>query len=269
MLGAWILQWPRRLRTSARRVVRRSEAHRSLLTPDGDLAYQLKRSSVRRTLALQVREAGQVVVQAPQRVALAEVERFILDHWSWLRERLAQAARQDFVWANGMALSWFGAGMALHWQEEGPLLPCLEAEGLHLGGPWTEAPKRVLDWYQGQAAQILPARLAAQAARMGVVPPPLRLSNARTRWGSLSTEGRMNLNWRLVLLSAELIDYVICHELAHLRQHNHSPAFWREVEALYSDYRSARLRLRREGGAVMAFGRDLEAVRAGDGIPEP
>lgn len=166
-----------------------------------------------------------------------------------------------------MSLPFQGDYLSLNWREDAPFAPHLEAKGLHLGGAWSEVPTRVRDWYQAQAAEILPARLAMQAARLKMAAPPLRLSTARTRWGSLSAQGRMGLNWRLVLLSADLIDYVICHELAHLRQPNHSPAFWREVEALYPDYRAARLRLRREGAAAMALGFDSEA--AGRAVPKP
>jgi len=267
--------WMRRLRAllpagqgrGGRATIRRSESFCTLTGPDLELSYQLRRSSARRTLALQVREAGRIVVQAPHHTPLSEVEGFIRRHWPWLLTRLQAAAQSRREWCNGMALPWLGGPLTLNWQEDGPTVPSTGADGLQLGGAWSEAPGRVRDWYHAQAAMILPARLAIQAAQMGVAIPPLRLSDARTRWGSLSAQGRMALNWRLVMLSADLIDYVICHELAHLRQHNHSPAFWREVEILYPDYRSARVRLRREGSLALA----LSFAPSGEGraIPEP
>jgi len=253
--------------TGARPTIRRSTSTCTLTRLDLELTYQLRRSNARRTLALQVREVGGVVVQAPQHTPLSEVEGFILKHLRWLQARLEVSARRGLVWSNGMSLPFQGGYLSLSWREDAPVVPHLKAKSLHLGGAWTDVPACVRAWYQAQAAEILPARLAMQAARMGVAVPPLRLSAARTRWGSLSADGRMGLNWRLVMLSADLIDYVICHELAHLRQHNHSPAFWREVEALYPDYRAARLRLRREGAAAMALGFDIEA--AGRAVPEP
>lgn len=253
--------------TGTRTTVRRSVTICTLNEAGTTVSYHLKRSSARRTLALQVREEGLVVVQAPHHTPLSEVEGFIRRHLPWLRTRMQVAVQRRWSWHNGMALPWLGGHLILNWQEDDLVMPRAGVDSLQLGGAWPEVPARVRDWYRGQAAQILPARLVVQADRMGVSIPPLRLSDAQTRWGSLSVQGRMGLNWRLVMLSGELIDYVICHELAHLRQHNHSPAFWREVEALYPDYRSARGRLRREGAAAMALRFD---PIGGDGhIPEP
>jgi predicted metal-dependent hydrolase len=79
---------------------------------------------------------------------------------------------------------------------------------------------------------------------VGRVEPAWRLSDARTRWGSLSAKGVVSLNWRLIKASREEIDYVICHELAHFRHRNHSAAFWREVGRLCPDYPAVRARLR-------------------------
>lgn len=260
-------------RTGARASVRRSESictlNDAVNSAEAALSYTLKRSSARRTLALQVREAGRIVVQAPGHTPLSEVEGFIRQHLPWLRARLEASARRDVVWNYGMALPFMGGSISLNWQDNGPIVPRMDSNSLYLCGSWPEAPARVRAWYHAQAAEILPARLAVQAARMGVAVPPLRLSDARTRWGSLSAQGRMGLNWRLVMLSEDLIDYVICHELAHLRQHNHSPAFWREVEALYPDYRSARIRLRHEGGVAMALGFDAVEAVVPVPIPEP
>ncbi len=267
MLPDWMKRLRLPLRTVPRTTVWRSESIGTLNDAGTTLHYHLKRSSARRTLALQVREAGRIVVQAPQHTSLSAVEAFVLGHLPWLRERLKAVAQRHSPWDNGMTLPWLGQSFILDWREDGPIVPCTEANRLQFGGVWFEVPRRVCAWYQAQAAMILPARLAVQAARMGVAIPPLRLSDARTRWGSLSARGRMGLNWRLVMLSEDLIDYVICHELAHLRQHNHSPAFWREVETLYPDYRLARIRLRSEGRVAMALGLDL--VGDAGRIPEP
>jgi predicted metal-dependent hydrolase len=80
-----------------------------------------------------------------------------------------------------------------------------------------------------------------------------RLSDARSRWGSLSAKGVVGLNWRLVKASTAEMDYVICHELAHFRQRNHAPAFWREVAALCPDHEAARRQLRQNGKLYFQF----------------
>jgi predicted metal-dependent hydrolase len=108
-------------------------------------------------------------------------------------------------------------------------------------------------WYQRQARALLAERLAHHAARAGLPLPPLRLSDARTRWGSLSPKGVVSLNWRLIKARPEELDYVICHELAHFRQRNHSAAFWREVTILFPEYLRVRATLRHHGRRYFEF----------------
>lgn len=216
------------------------------------LDFLLKRSSARRTLALRVSERGEVVVNAPLRLPRAGIEAFLQRHADWVWQRLTQAATVP-VWQNGMALPYLGASLRLDWQDGGPTAACREAEQLRVGGAREQAVPAVLTWYRAEAQELFALRLAFHAGRMGVAVPPLRLSDARTRWGSLSPKGVVSLNWRLVKTPAEVIDYVICHELAHLRQRNHSPAFWREVAALYPEYRLARDHLRRRGRQYFNF----------------
>lgn len=197
-----------------RRGVQRSVEARVCELPGGPEPYCLKRSSARRTLALRVSEQGELIVNAPQRALLTRIESFIRQHADWI-------ARQRARYMPGAAAVPVNSAQRQRWRAE--------------------------------AAEKLPRRLAELAAQMGVSPPPMMLSDARTRWGSLSANGRMRLNWRLVMLPPELIDYVICHELAHLRQPNHSPAFWREVAALYPAYPAARRALRAHAAACFQY----------------
>lgn len=104
-----------------------------------------------------------------------------------------------------------------------------------------------LAWYRRRAAEVLRERIAHYAPLVGVAPPPVAIKDMHSRWGSCSAKGRVNLYWGLVALPLELADYVVVHELAHLHELNHSPAFWRGVEAVLPDYRERRKRLRSEG----------------------
>ncbi len=219
----------------------------------GVLAYQLRRSAARRSLALRVDAAGQVVVNAPSCIAVDVIEAFILRHADWLRPRLdARSRRLD--WRSGMSLPYLGQSLTLDWRDQSPARPCRVESGRMLAwAPRAEIAARVEAAYRGLARPLFAARVAEYAARMGVPVPPLRLSGARSRWGSLSATGVVRLNWRLIKAPLDLIDYVVCHELAHLRQRNHSPAFWREVAALYPGYAEARLRLRQTGAAWFEF----------------
>lgn len=95
-----------------------------------------------------------------------------------------------------------------------------------------------------RAKRIFPERTAYFAKRMGVDYGRITIREQKTRWGSCSSKGNLNFNWKLVLLAPELLDYVVVHELAHRREMNHSVAFWKVVEAELPDYRERRRRLK-------------------------
>ena len=131
-----------------------------------------------------------------------------------------------------------------------PEFYALEREALlHLPLPEaaTEAQWRDLTqaWLQAQAREHFAQRLAHFAAKLGVAPPRLRLSSAKGRWGSASSSGVVSLNWRLMHFSPVLIDYVVAHEVAHLREMNHGPDFWALVGTLQPGYETAREALKR------------------------
>ena len=101
-----------------------------------------------------------------------------------------------------------------------------------------------------RARAELPARLLEIAAEQGLTVTGVSIRNQRTRWGSCGRDGKISLNWRLVLMPPSVRDYVLIHELMHLRRMDHSPKFWRHVEAACPDYRTARQWLRRNGPAL-------------------
>lgn len=101
------------------------------------------------------------------------------------------------------------------------------------------------------AADVLPARCLELAARHGLTVTRVTIRNQRSRWGSCSTRGVISLNWRLMQMPAFVADYVILHELMHLRQPNHSRAFWREVAAVCAEWREAERWLRRHGRELL------------------
>jgi len=101
-----------------------------------------------------------------------------------------------------------------------------------------------LQWYKKQALVDFARRLALFSTKLGVAMPTLILSSARTRWGSCNSRKEVRLNWRLLQAPPHLINYVICHELAHLKQMNHSAKFWAEVASIYPDYKSAEKELK-------------------------
>ena len=105
--------------------------------------------------------------------------------------------------------------------------------------------QRGIAWIKERAQALLGERLALYAASLGVPMPTLTLSNARTQWGRCHADGQVRLNWRLIHLPLHLVDYVVAHELAHLREMNHSARFWAVLGSLYPGYRAARAQLRK------------------------
>ncbi|HEX8954995.1 MAG TPA: SprT family zinc-dependent metalloprotease, partial [Burkholderiaceae bacterium] len=103
---------------------------------------------------------------------------------------------------------------------------------------------RVLSWLQQRARAIFAERLPLYAEKLGVRYRSFALSSATTQWGSCTAEGKIRLNWRLIHFSLPLIDYVIAHELSHLREMNHSPAFWATVQSVFPEFQEARKALR-------------------------
>lgn len=102
-------------------------------------------------------------------------------------------------------------------------------------------------WYRDQAATHFPARARAVAARLDIPAPVLHIVDQSKRWGSCDARGRIRLNWRLVMAPLPLVDYVIAHEACHIREHNHSPRFWRTLEMIMPDYEARVQQLDRLG----------------------
>ncbi len=207
----------------------------------GVLGYRLVRAR-RRTLGLLV-EAEGVQVRAPRHATLTEIERFIREKERWIRKRLAAPWRVPIVWQAGTRLPWLGRTVTLTlrhgetgvWLSEGDLEVGL-ADGASLR-------ERALGWMRGQALELFCDRVAKLSAPHGLRVSSVGLSDAQTRWGSCGCSGRILLNWRLMMLPLHLIDYVAAHELAHLRELNHSKGFWDIVALLYPDHRAARREL--------------------------
>lgn len=163
------------------------------------MEYELRRSA-RKTIALQVTPSLQVIVRAPLHMPAPDIEAFVIKHADWIDRHLKiMAVRQA------------------HHPEPTPE----QAEAL-----------------RRQAAAILPERVAFYAARMGVSPAGIKITGAKTRFGSCSGKNVICFSYRLMTYPKDAIDYVVVHELAHIRHHNHSPAFYRLVASILPDYRA-------------------------------
>jgi predicted metal-dependent hydrolase len=217
------------------------------------IRYMFRRAR-RRTIGLLIDEHG-LSAAAPQWVPIAEVEAFMREKERWIVQRLAERTRDTvpaFQWREGAALPYLGRDLALA-VSRSVSVPRAEAGLLHLPAA-AAAPARMRDmtlaWIKGSALALYRERADMLASRSGVAVKEVRLSSARTQWGSCTVGGRIRINWRLMHFAPQYIDYVIAHELAHLVEMNHSRAFWRVVGSMYPDYQAARGFLRRRGHLI-------------------
>ena len=245
---------------------RHPRANRELLLDGRRLAFQLKRSR-RRSIGFLVGQDG-LAVTAPKWVTLRDIDDAVREKGGWIlarleeqRRRALQHATARIVWADGVIVQYLGAPVRITLGAETNLaageVRLDEAPGaageaalprlLHVGLARDAAPERLRDvvqsWLQREARRVFEARAAHFAARLDVRVTRLSLSSAKTRWGSASASGAIRLHWRLVQYPLATIDYVVAHELAHLREMNHGPRFWAVVGSVVPDYRAVRRQL--------------------------
>lgn len=212
------------------------------------IEYRLRRAR-RRTIGFQIDDDG-LTISAPRWVTVREIDSAIAEKARWIRtkQREWHAWRQQrrlpqVVFAEGAALPYLGNSITLRLRGEVGATR-LQGMELLLALPHDAAEAQVRDsvqaWLQGEATRIFGERIERFADRIGPKFTGWRLSSARSQWGSCTHDGRVRLNWRLVHFALPVIDYVVAHELAHLRELNHSPRFWQALEQLLPGFEAAR-----------------------------
>ncbi len=229
------------------------------------LEFELRRST-RRSIGFMIDDDG-LRVTAPRRITLAEIDNAIRAKQRWIIAKLQErgerrALRQEkppVQWVDGASLPYLGADITLRLQEATRSHCRFDAEtrtlnvGVVPGLSEWQLKERVRLWFMEEAKRLFAERMAVYAPRLGVRYNSLTLSSAGTRWGSCTVEGNIRLNWRLIHFSLPLIDYVVAHELAHLREMNHSARFWSTVESVYPDYDGAKAALRQRSQELPAL----------------
>ena len=217
------------------------------------ISYLLERRP-RRTVGLKITENG-LVVHAPKRIFEFQLNQILQEKSNWILTKLSQ--REDnkvekIQWIDGEQLLYLGQDITLK------LVACINIKhkksihfernelAIHAPEANIHAACRasVLMWYKKQAVLDFTRRVEVFAAKLGVPTPPVAISNAQSRWGSCNSRGQVRLSWRLLQAPPHIINYVICHELAHLKQMNHSAKFYAVVEQLFPNYKAAEKELK-------------------------
>lgn len=247
---------------------RHPRANREALLGDSVVAYQFRRAK-RRNIGFMVGPEG-LTVSAPKWVPLYEVDAAVKSKSGWIVRKLGDAHERHrriesarIEWRDGAAFPFLGEQVIVvldprHAFEEvgavlntgGEALPGVPRLTLHVGLPHNADAAQIRDavqaWLMRQAKRLFTERLAHFAPQLGVQWRKLVLSSAGTRWGTAHADGVIRLNWRLVHFGLPVIDYVVAHELSHLRVMDHSPRFWDTVRTVVPDYAQLRGQLKDE-----------------------
>ncbi|WP_159977407.1 M48 family metallopeptidase [Roseobacter cerasinus] len=221
------------------------------LAGDPPIPLTLRRSSRARRISLRISQLdGRVTLTLPQRVPQREALAFAREKEPWIRRHLA-ARGPDVDIAIGARVP-VGGQLCDIVQGHGRRVVLSNGEVAVPG-----APDRVGRRLVGHLKTLARARFAeasdTYAARLGHSYTALTLRDTRSRWGSCTADGRLMYSWRLILAPPEVLDYVAAHEVAHLVEMNHSPAFWAEVTRLYGDYAAPRKWLRTHGSELHRY----------------
>ena len=179
------------------------------------ISYQIIRSS-RKTMSLEIKTDGTILVRAPLGIPKSRIQKFVEEKQEWILKNLVKIQKRD------------------EQREQITRLSALERQHL-----------------QNKACVLIPRRVSYFAEKIGVSYGKITLRQQKTRWGSCSANGNLNFNWLLILAPPQVLDYVVVHELCHRKEMNHSPAFWKEVEAILPDYRGKRKWLKDNGWRLM------------------
>lgn len=221
--------------------------------PGDGFEVEVIRSRRRKTLALSVAD-GKVTVRMPARLAVSYAERFVHKKSHWIKAKLAQNPPfRERLYQDGEILPFLGDRLRLD-IDSGRGRNAVRVDGekisvtTRLKTPsQTALKKQLTDWYRQQATEYLHQRVEDLAGYTALKPTYLEVKTYRARWGSCTLSGKIQLNWKLIMAPPTIIDYVILHELCHLRQHNHSPAFWRLVARFDPNFTTHRAWLKQNG----------------------
>jgi predicted metal-dependent hydrolase len=242
------------------------------------LEYTVRRSSRARRARLTVTPSGEAVVVLPMRAPAALAGKLLEEHGIWLRRHMSRAFARNAQLASRPSL---GAGRTLtvagvphdvvvepagnaargrvvrsryspRAEPDLPRSPRSDILQVKPGRDGQSSATLLETWLRREARDLLLGRVAELAPTVGVVPSAVTIRGQRARWGSASRTGRISLNWRLILAPPAVLDYVVIHELAHLRVPGHSRAFWALVRRHAPDPDGARRWLREHHGELLA-----------------
>lgn len=207
----------------------------------------------RRSVGLQIGEDGALVVRAPRFLSLPKIQKVVDDNERWIRNKRVEweekkKAAPPKRFAEGETFLYLGKPLPLTIVETGERPLRLSRGTFHLAREAQPSGREwFFRWYRERAEKILPKRVSRLSGAHGLPYRSVRISNARKRWGSCSAKGDIRISWRMIMVPFPVLDYLIVHELVHVRIRNHSRAYWDRVERIIPDWKEKRAWLNRHG----------------------
>lgn len=224
----------------------------TLQLDDPEIAVTLRVDARARRFTLRLAHDGAgAVLTLPPGVPAGEVRRFLARQQTWLRSALARQPNPIAV-VTGSVLPVDGVALTIVARTGARRAPVLEPGRIVLQGAGPAGP-RLATWLKGRARDRLVPLVGGHARTLGAPLAGVSLKDTRSRWGSCSTAGRINLSWRLAMAPPEVQDYVAAHEAAHLVEMNHQPEYWAVLARLVPGYAGPRAWLRQHGRALHAY----------------
>jgi len=233
---------------------RRRIVHRELLGIDGRaVEMSVKLNPRARRLIVKVHPTtGEVIVIAPSKRALDRALEFAHSQMDWIARQLKQVPSR-VVLMPGARIPFRGREHIIARSEEGPVSIDAEKATIKVSGRSEHAPRRLLDFLKRQAKCELETRAFEFAALLGTRPSRITVRDTASRWGSCSSTRSLSFSWRLILAPPFVLDYVVAHEVAHLKEMNHGTGFWRLVRELAGDVRKPQAWLHQYGAALHRY----------------
>jgi predicted metal-dependent hydrolase len=209
--------------------------------------------SKRKTVAMMVMADSTLIVRAPMRTPLYYIHDLVAKNLLWIKKRKAVAnslndayKQKEFV--DGEGFLYLGDTYNLKLSEQKQI----ELND-HLIFPQdflSRANEKIIEWYRAQALKVISERVAWYSRMTGWEYKSVKISNAKTRWGSCGPSGTLNFSWRLIMAPPKIVDYLVVHELAHLKHRDHSARFWNTVKTILPDYKERDRWLRDNGRSL-------------------
>ena len=223
--------------------------------------YQVIRRPRRRTASISVKPDCTVRILVPASLSNAQITELVQQKRRWIQNKLAHfeaisenEKKREYVW--GESFTYLGRNYRLK-VESGSVKAVKLVNGrlsvqvpvsVHQRDRYVQA--ALVEWYRDHALEKLQEKVERYAKVVGVSPSSVNIKTFSGRWGSCSSKGHIQFNWKVIIAPNRIVDYVVVHELCHLHEHNHSPEYWRCVERVLPDYRECREWLKENGDTL-------------------